>query len=60
MNDSRITDWITTWPMIFSLNWEKAWLENVAKSWDCNLAIVKKIDAKNLKINVNIGDYKND
>ena len=42
MNDSRITDWITTWPMIFSLNWEKEWLEKVAKSWDCNLAIVKK------------------
>ena len=42
MNDSRITDWITTWPMIFSLNWEKEWLEKVAKNWDCNLAIVKK------------------
>jgi len=42
MNDSRITDWITTWSKIFSLDWEKAWLENVAKSWDCNLAIIRK------------------
>ena len=42
MNDSRITDWITTWPMIFSLDGEKLWLEKVAKSWDCNLAIIKK------------------
>ena len=42
MNDSRITDWITTWPMIFSLDWEKAWLEKLARSWDCNLAIIKK------------------
>lgn len=42
MNDSRITDWITSWPKIFGLEWEKVWLENVSKSWEYNLAIIKK------------------
>ena len=42
MNDKRITDWITTWPQIISITSEKEWLENVAKSWEYNLAIIRK------------------
>ena len=42
MNDKRITDWITTWPQIISITSEKERLENVAKSWGYNLAIIRK------------------
>ncbi len=42
MNDKRITDWITTWPQIISITSEKERLENVAKSWEYNLAIIRK------------------
>ena len=42
MYDKRITDWITTWSQIISITSEKDWLENVAKSWEYNLAIIRK------------------
>jgi len=42
MNDSRITDWITSWPKIYGLEWEKQWLDNTVKNWEYNLAIIKK------------------
>ena len=42
MNDKRITDWITTWPRIISISSEKDWLENIQKTGEYNLAIIKK------------------
>ena len=42
MNDSRITDFIPMWSKIATIQWEKAWLENINKNWDYTFAIVKK------------------
>jgi len=46
MNDSRIADNITMWSKIIGLWWERQWLENLQKTWDYILAIIKKDDDK--------------